>query len=252
MNIEAYGRTDVGPVRDNNEDSLLLDTEMGVFVVADGMGGHAGGEVASEMAVNAVHSVLIGQTDPDETQLVAPDTLASTDQIMAERLRYAMNQASIQIRKESEERPETRGMGTTVVAIVVDGRNAYIAHVGDSRAYLLRGGELTRLTRDHTVVQQEIDAGRLTPELARLLPHRNLLTQSVGYHGPVEPDTSHHEVQGGDVFMMCTDGLTDVLDDDRIAELMRGAAVEDLCDVLVDAALENGTQDNVTVAVVGT
>lgn len=252
MNIEAYGRTDVGPVRDNNEDSLLLDTEMGVFVVADGMGGHTAGEVASEMAVNTVHSVLIGQTDPDETQLVAPDVLASTGEVMAERLRYAMNQASIQIRKVSEERPETRGMGTTVVAIVVDGRNAYIAHVGDSRAYMLRGKELTRLTRDHTVVQQEIDAGRLTPELARLLPHRNLLTQSVGYHGPVEPDTSQHEVQPGDVFMMCSDGLTDVLDDAAIADLMRGVAVEDLCDVLVDAALENGTQDNVTVAVVGT
>ncbi len=250
MIIEAYGRTDCGPVRDNNEDALLLDTEMGVFVVADGMGGHAAGEVASDLAVKSVHQILIGSQDPDETRLVRDIDAIDSGDIMRERLRYAMNQASVQIRRLSEERPETRGMGTTVVVLAIDGERAHLAHVGDSRAYLLRDNALTLLTRDHTVVQQEIDAGRLTPELARLLPHRNILTQSVGFHGPVEPDTSTRVVQPGDVFMLCSDGLTDVLDDEGIARVMRGQAPDELADVLVEAALERGAEDNVTVAVI--
>ena len=141
---------------------------------------------------NAVglHQVLLGSQDPDETRLVRDVDVLDTSDIMRERLRYAMNQASVQIRRLSESRPETRGMGTTVVVLVVDGTQAHLAHVGDSRAYLFRRGKLQLLTRDHTVVRQEIDAGRLTPDLARLLPHRNILTQSVGFHGPVEPDSS--------------------------------------------------------------
>jgi protein phosphatase len=168
---------------------------------------------------------------------------------MRERLRYAMNQASVQIRRRSEENPDTRGMGTTVVALVLDGDRAHLAHVGDSRAYLLRDDQITRLTRDHTVVQQEIDAGRLTPELARLLPTRNILTQSVGFHGPVEPDTSTRVAKRGDVFMLCSDGLTDVLDDKALLAVMKDCRPEDLVDTLTEAALDNGAEDNVTVVV---
>lgn len=250
MQVEAYGRTDCGPVRENNEDALLLDTEMLVFVVADGMGGHAAGEIASEMAVRTVHGILVGADDPDETRLVRGDDVADAADVMRERLRYAMNQASVQIRRMSEERPETRGMGTTVVVLVLDGGVAHLAHVGDSRAYLLRDGKLTRLTRDHTVVQQEIDAGRLTPELARVLPHRNILTQSVGFHGPVEPETAHRAAKGGDVFVLCTDGLTDALDDEALTKVLAGRLPEEMADALTDAALLAGAEDNVTVAVV--
>jgi serine/threonine protein phosphatase PrpC len=250
MLVEAYGRTECGHVRDNNEDALLLDLEMGIFIVADGMGGHAAGEVASQMAVDGVHEILCGSQDPDETRLVREVDSEDASDIMRERLRYAMNQASVQIRRYSEEHAETRGMGTTVVALVLDGDRAHLAHVGDSRAYLLRRDQLTRLTRDHTVVQQEIDAGRLTPELARLLPHRNILTQSVGFHGPVEPDTSTRVVQAGDVFILCSDGLTDMLDDRALLEVMRGREPEELVDVLIEAALQAGTEDNVTVMVI--
>lgn len=252
MDVDAYGRTECGPVRDNNEDALLLDSELRIFVVADGMGGHAAGEIASDMAVKAVHEVLSTAGDPDETRLVRGDDLDDPDDVMRERLRYAMNQASIQIRRVSEERPETRGMGTTVVALVLDAGRAHLAHVGDSRAYLFRDGELTRLTRDHTVVQQEIDAGRLSPELARILPHRNILTQSVGFHGPVEPDTATRPVEAGDVFILCSDGLTDAMDDEALEDVLHGVAPEEMADVLTDAALENGAEDNVTVAVITT
>jgi protein phosphatase len=152
----------------------------------------------------------------------------------------------------SEERPDTRGMGTTVVVLVLDGDRAHLAHVGDSRAYLLREGRLQRLTRDHTVVQQEIDAGRLTPELARVLPHRNILTQSVGFHGPVEPDTASTTVRSGDVFVLCTDGLTDALDDEALSNVLRGLQPDEMADALTEAALQAGAEDNITVAVVAT
>jgi protein phosphatase len=251
MELEAYARTDVGPVREHNEDSWMVDVEHGVFVVADGMGGHAAGEVASAMATKTVHETLVGAPDPDETRLVRDHGLEDPADVLRERLRYAMNQASIRIRRESEARPETRGMGTTLVVLVVDGDQAHLAHVGDSRAYLFRQGRLIRLTRDHTVVQQEIDAGRLTPEIARCLHHRHILTQSVGYHGPVEPDTTTRVVEPGDVFVLCSDGLTDPLDDDALARIIEGTPIDMLAHVLVEEALKAGTEDNVTVVAVG-
>jgi len=250
MRFEAFGRSECGPVRDNNEDASRIDTEMGIFIVADGMGGHAAGEVASDLAVQSIHAILVGQQDPDETRLVREVKPEDPSDIMRERLRYAMNQASKEIRRLSEARPETRGMGTTVVALVLDGDRVHIAHVGDSRAYLLRDGRLQRLTRDHTIVQQEIDAGRLTPELARLLPHRNILTQSVGFHGPVEPDTSTRVVRPGDLFLLCTDGLTDALPDAEVQRLLLDTEPDDAPYQLTEAALRAGAEDNVTVVVI--
>lgn len=249
MELESYAHTDAGPVRDNNEDSFLVDREAGVFIVADGMGGHAAGEVASLMAVETIHSILVGREDPDETRLVRDVEEIDESDRLRERLRYAMNQASIAIRRESEGRPETRGMGTTVVVLVVEGDRAHLAHVGDSRAYLYRGGRLVRLTRDHTVVQQEIDAGRLTPELARLVPHKHILTQSVGFHGPVEPDTTTRVVEPGDIFVLCSDGMTDPLEDSTIAKFIEETPFEMLADKLTEEALKAGGEDNVTVLV---
>ncbi len=248
--VDAFGRTDCGPVRDNNEDALLLDPEAGIFVVADGMGGHAAGEVASDMAVRAVHDILMGAGDPDETRLVRDVESIDPADVMRERLRYAMNQASHQIRRAADANPSRRGMGTTVVVLVIDAGRAHLAHVGDSRAYLYRAGRIERLTRDHTVVQNEIDQGRLTPEQARRLPHRNILYQSVGFNGPVEPDTSTRTVQAGDVFVLCSDGLTDVLDDEAIGAVIGAHRPDALADALTETALDAGAEDNVTVAVV--
>ncbi len=251
MRLEAYARTDIGPVRERNEDSLLIDLDHGVFVVADGMGGHAGGDVASAMATETIHETLVGSPDPDETRLVRDLDLEDPADVLRERLRYAMNQASILIRREADARPEVRGMGTTLVVLVVDGDQAHLAHVGDSRAYLYRSGRLTRLTRDHTVVQQEIDAGRLTPELARLLPHKHILTQSVGFHGPVEPDTTTRMVESGDIFILCSDGVTDALDDNELARIIEATPADMLSHVLVEEALKAGGEDNITALVVG-
>lgn len=251
MQLESYACTDAGPVREQNEDAFLIDKDAGVFVVADGMGGHAAGEVASQMAVDTIHGILVGREDPDETRLVRDVEEIDESDRLRERLRYAMNQASISIRREAEGRPETRGMGTTVVVLVVEGDHVHLAHVGDSRAYLYRNGRLIRLTRDHTVVQQEIDAGRLTPELARLVPHKHILTQSVGFHGPVEPDTTTRILEPGDVFVLCSDGLTDPLDDEAVAKIIENTAFEMLAETLAEEALRAGGEDNVTVLVVG-
>jgi len=251
MNLEAYARTDAGPARETNEDSMLVDLENQLFIIADGMGGCASGEVASAMAVDALQRILVSeQEDPDQTRLVRNDEYMERSDELRELLRYGMNQASIAIRKHMELNPETRGMGTTVVVLVFESDRAHVAHVGDSRAYLVRDGRLNPLTRDHTVVQQEIDAGRLTPELARLVPHKHILTQSVGFHGPVEPDTSTRVLNHGDLFIMCSDGLTDVMDDADILRVSTQNPPDMVADALVEEALAKGTNDNVTAVVV--
>jgi protein phosphatase len=221
-----------------------------VFIVADGMGGNAAGEVASRLAVEALGAVLTGADDPDETRLVRDADLQDATESLRERLRYGMNQASVRIRREIEVYPSYSGMGTTVVALVMSEQQAHIAHVGDSRAYLYRGGRLTRLTRDHSVVQQEIDAGRLTPELARMVRHKHVLTQSVGAQGTVEPDTLTRSVTAGDVFILCSDGLTDPMDDEQIQEVVRATPADLLADTLVREALDRGGEDNVTIVVI--
>jgi serine/threonine protein phosphatase PrpC len=251
MDLEASARTDPGPVRENNEDNMLIDLEHGIFIVADGMGGHAFGEVAAQIGVDVVHRVLLqDHQDPDETRLMREVEVEDGADRLRERLRYAMNQASISIRMKSKEIPGSENMGTTLVVLVIDDDQAHLAHVGDSRAYLVRHGKLQRLTRDHTIVQQEIDAGRLTPELARLVPHKNILTQSVGFHGPVEPDSSTRFVEAGDTFILCSDGLTDALEDAQILRIAVDNPHDMLADTLVQAALSAGADDNVTVLVV--
>jgi protein phosphatase len=249
MQLDAVARTDPGPVREHNEDSFVVDLETGLFLVADGMGGHASGEIASAIAADTVQEVLLGAINPDETRLDRNMDMDDEEEIR-ERLRYSMNQASVRIRKAALENPAHTGMGTTLVVLLIEDEEAHIGHVGDSRLYLFRDDRLLRLTRDHTVVQQEIDAGRLTPELARIVPHKNILTQSIGYHGPVEPDTSTRPVEPGDVFILCSDGLTDPLNDEQLADICRETQAEDLAEVLVQSALEAGTEDNVTVVVV--
>lgn len=247
MQLEAVARTDPGPVRDRNEDYFSVDVEAGLFLVADGMGGHASGEVASAIAVETVREILLNGDDPEETDLDLK--VVDPQEEIRERLRYSMNQASLRIRKVARENPAHRGMGTTLAVLLVEGDVAHLGHVGDSRIYLFREGRLLRLTRDHTVVQQEIDAGRLTPELARVVHFKNVLTQSIGYHGPVEPDTSTRPLRQGDTFVICSDGLTDPLDDEAIGEVCKSCRPEDLADELVRHALERGGDDNVTVVV---
>ena len=247
MQLDAVARTDPGPVREANEDCFLVDVEAGLFVVADGMGGHASGEIASAIAVEAVQSVLLGEINPDETRL--DRSSMDQEEEIRERLRYAMNQASISIRQAAMANPVHTGMGTTLAVLLIEDDEAHLGHVGDSRIYLFRDDKLMRLTRDHTVVQQEVDAGTLTPELARIVPHKNILTQSVGYHGPVEPIPPRVRLKR-ETSSSCARTDSPTLDDAALADIVRSQEPEDLAEVLVQQAIENGTEDNVTVVVV--
>lgn len=247
MQIDGYAASETGPVREHNEDSWLVDVDGGLFVVADGMGGHAAGEVASRIAVDTVAEVMLGMQDPEETRLLTE--VEDPGDMLRERLRYAMNQAALNIRRAVDENPTYMGMGTTLVMVIIEEDHAHLAHVGDSRAYLIRDSRIQRLTRDHTVVQQEVDAGRLTPELARIVPHKNILTKSVGTQGPVDPDTSTRMLESGDLIVLCSDGLNDAMEDHEIEATCAQFAAEDLPEALVKQAIEQGSEDNVTVVV---
>ena len=247
MQIDGYAASETGPVREHNEDSWLVDVDGGLFVVADGMGGHAAGEVASRIAVDTVAEVMLGMQDPEETRLLTE--VEDPGDMLRERLRYAMNQAALNIRRAVDENPTYMGMGTTLVMVIIEEDHAHLAHVGDSRAYLIRDSRIQRLTRDHTVVQQEVDAGRLTPELARIVPHKNILTKSVGTQGPVDPDTSTRMLESGDLIILCSDGLNDAMEDHEIEATCAQFAAEDLPEALDKQAIEQGSEDNVTVVV---
>ena len=230
MNVEIGAQTDVGRARELNEDGYIVEEPL--FAVADGMGGHRAGEVASRMALEAIAEVT-----PDEH---GPHSLA-------ERVRAA-NRV---VHQRAAEDRDLEGMGTTVTALWMDGDEARIAHVGDSRAYLLRDGELKMLTEDHTLVQRMVSEGKLSPEEAEVHPQRSILTRALGVDEEVDVDDFTLEVSAGDRILLCTDGLTSMIGEDRIAELLRSQDdPQETADALVDAANEAGGQDNITVVVI--
>ena len=248
MQFEAFGHSAMGVTSTTNEDYFLVDPDNGLFIVADGVSTTPAGELASQMAVETVQKVLLESEDPDETRLSRD--IMDEEESLRERLRYAMGQACETLRQYGELHRECRGMSTTLTILVVEDDIAHFSHVGDSRLYLFRNERLRRLTRDHTVVQKEVDAGRLSVELAKIAPSRHVLTQSIGYQGAIEPVTSTRPVEEEDVFLLCTDGLTDVLDDSAIESLLQEHPVEELAYVLVDAAMAAGGEGNISVIAV--
>lgn len=232
-------RTDVGRVRTQNEDAYLAVPEAGAFAVADGLGGHAAGEVASRLAVRVLAD-HVGPTGPDRSPEVARKTLLA-----------ALRESNRVILEEAGRDPALRGMGTTLTALLLaDDRAWAIGHVGDSRAYRLRGGSLERLTRDHTVVQQLVERGRLTEEQARVHPRSSVLTRALGIEREVEAELYDGRARAGDRFLLCSDGLTAMVPEDRIQELLEEAGdPSEVADRLVGAANQAGGADNITVLV---
>jgi protein phosphatase len=246
MRIAA--RSDLGKVRDNNEDCLAYDARLGIVVLADGMGGLRAGEVASATAVEAVMEHLSDHAGRAADDGI-PDDLAAT-------LREALELANRRVYALSDARDEYAGMGTTLVVGVLRDARFVAAHVGDSRAYRFRGGELARLTADHSLVQLLVEQGILSPAEARRSPNRNIVTRAVGIEADVEVDVTEIDAHPGDVFLLCSDGLTDMIDDATIArfctELGRDDELAGLVDRLVDAALANGGLDNISVVALRT
>lgn len=229
---KVFQATHVGKVRRNNEDSLIV-IEPETFVVADGMGGASAGEVASSMLVDAVKNFLSTTPAPwDEVTLVKAVARANRD-----------------IWNLSLQNDDYRGMGTTATILYLDGDKAYFAHVGDSRLYRLRDGILEQVTEDHSYVESLVRRGELTEEEARVHPMKNVLTQAVGAMPEVQIDAASFTVQRDDVFLLCTDGLTNMVDDVIIAHILQNEA--NPADALIDAALDAGGKDNVSVIVVG-
>jgi serine/threonine protein phosphatase PrpC len=238
--MHVAARSDVGMVRSGNEDSFFAHAtkQGGLFIVADGMGGHAAGEVASEMAVQIVSREL--------GELYQLAGTAPREQV-AESIRGA-NRA---IYERTISESDKQGMGTTVSVLLVAGSRWLIGQVGDSRIYLLRDGALTQLTKDHSYVQEQVDAGLLTPEQARYHPYSNVITRCVGAGEEVEADTFTGDFRPGDVFLVCSDGLTGMVDDRRLQQLLLSrASAGRIVDALIAEANYRGGLDNVTAVVV--
>jgi PPM family protein phosphatase len=238
VHFTCAARTDVGIVRSGNEDNYLMLSDRGIFIVADGMGGHAAGEVASEMAVRII-SREIGSLR------------GLSDDEVGQRLREAIRAANDAIFERTLTEQDKRGMGTTATAMVLLPRRYLIAQVGDSRAYLLRRGEIFQITKDHSYVQEQVDAGLLTPEQARIHPYSNVITRCVGASVDVTADIYAGTLEAGDVVLLASDGLTGMLEDEQLARILSGdGGPQGWVDRLIAEANRRGGLDNITAIVV--
>ena len=243
--VSSWARTDVGLKREKNEDSYLIDSSLMLYMVADGMGGHAGGETASKMAVETVHETL--QEARKRGDVFSHDSGEVEDAAIVELLDNAIREASKMIYDASTERPELQGMGTTITLSLFLGKRCYIAHVGDSRLYRYRNGQgFEQLTEDHSLVAEQVKAGFITVEEAQFSRFRNIITRSVGFESTVVADTFSFVVEEGDVFLVCSDGLTGMVTDEEIYQILSSSRLENARDRLIDMANRNGGEDNIT------
>ncbi|MDJ0864693.1 MAG: Stp1/IreP family PP2C-type Ser/Thr phosphatase [Myxococcota bacterium] len=236
MILRAAAGTDVGRRRAANEDHYALAPEIGLYLVADGLGGHVAGQVASELAA--------------EASLRAVRTLEGAGTSLAEKLRYAVIAANREVHETARQRRELAGMGTTLVAVLAQDGRAALAHVGDSRAYLVRGGRIRQLTDDHSLVGELVRRREISADAAREHPQRHVLTRAVGVRPSVEPDLAELTPEANDVFVLCSDGLTGHVRDEEIARCV--TEVEDpqqAIDQLIALANQRGGDDNITVVV---
>ena len=228
MKINVAAATDIGLVRDHNEDAYLVQEPL--YVVADGMGGHLGGEVASATALETI------------ARIVADEGIGA--------LTDAVRQANRAVYERQATDVEVAGMGTTLTGVALEGSRLTIAHVGDSRAYLLRGGKLRLLTQDHSLVGEMVREGNLTEAQARVHPRRSALTRALGISGDIEVDAFEVPVQAGDRIMLCTDGLSGMIEDRRLQDILKDGEAAETCATLVSEAIANGGLDNVTAVII--
>ena len=239
MRLQAWCQTDVGLRRERNEDSFLIDESLGLFLVADGMGGHRGGEIASSLAVQTVREHVLDRTE--NARKPSPRVL----------LNDAYREASHRIYDEShrDSVDDLHGMGTTLVAIYQNGETVYIANVGDSRAYLFTQSNLWQLTEDHSLVNEQLRAGLIREKDIATFAAKNVITRSVGYEREVTCDILERNLQAGDLLLVCTDGLHGLVSDARIAEICRETEHSKIVPLCIEEAKRNGGDDNVTVLI---
>lgn len=244
MRFVSAGKSDIGRVRKVNQDAFLCDEALGLFIVADGMGGHAAGEIAAQEAVTAIHDMVARGRETVREFLANPATKEST-QAICRLLESAVQSATYLVFGMAEQKPACQGMGTTVSALLLAGAYGVTAQVGDTRIYCVRDGEAIQLTEDHTLVNWQIREGMLTPDEAARSPHRNVITRAVGNHDYVQVDTQVLPVRPGDRFLICSDGLHGYVKRNEIAEVFEGD-LPTACERLVEMANARGGRDNIT------
>jgi protein phosphatase len=230
-----YARTHIGLVRRKNEDSCFAAEVKGGFfaIVADGMGGHSGGEVASGIVIDTARALLLDK---------APYCLDQED------VRRLLVEANRNVLEKAGENRALKGMGSTATLVFICGKQAIIGHVGDSRAYLFRGAQLSQLTKDHSYVQILVENGYITQEEALVHPHRNIITRAIGTESELEPDVWTDELLAGDVLLLCSDGLSNAVSDEKIAGILQ-SGIPEAADRLIEASLAAGGPDNVSVVI---
>jgi serine/threonine protein phosphatase PrpC len=249
-NIHFWAATDVGRVRDHNEDNFLVDKALNLFVVADGMGGHAAGEIASAVAVNTLRDVVSKNKDLIEAFREGSQIASARD--ITSLMEHAVQKACAEIFAKAQDDPEKRGMGTTLSALLIITNRGFIAHVGDSRIYLLRGGRVVQLTEDHSLVNELIKRGKITFAQAESSPYKNAVTRAVGVYESVEVDTIDFDVLPGDQFLLASDGLTAYLKEDEIVPTIDkvDGDVKRVTSEFIELANRRGGKDNITNIVV--
>lgn len=245
MRITSCGMTDVGMKRGHNEDNYLINEELNLFVVADGMGGHAGGEYASAICVNTIEEIVTSM------ELMGGEPVDSDDpvEVARERLRYAIRLAGRRIFEKATEEPEYHGMGTTAVCVLIEAGNAYIAHVGDSRVYLCREGRCEQVTEDHSLVNHKVKLGLITAEEAKTHKMKNVITRSLGYQEDVEVDVQVRAVRRNDRFLLCSDGLSGYFEEEELGQLLSGLGPQEAARRLIELSCERGGDDNITAVI---
>ncbi|MEW6704386.1 MAG: Stp1/IreP family PP2C-type Ser/Thr phosphatase [Pseudomonadota bacterium] len=243
MSFEFFSAVDTGRARSNNEDSVAVDEAARLAVLADGMGGYNAGEVASGMLTSFIKAEL--------GRWLQEASASATDAEVRRAMDICVDNANRAIFNAANSNPQYAGMGTTLVLAVFRDNRLLVGHVGDSRAYRLRGGKLAQITRDHSLLQEQIDAGLITPEQAAFSANKNLVTRAVGVEDTVLLETHLHEIQPGDLYLLCSDGLSDMLDDEAIAQVLQmHDSVAEAGTALIDAANDAGGKDNIAVVLV--
>jgi len=246
VRLSAEGKTDKGLSRKNNEDNLCLDPGTGLFAVADGVGGAASGEVASRVAMEVLRDHIRMTAPHNENRLDGPDRTEGLKRITA-----GIRLANKAVWDASKNDPALRGMGTTLAAVMIEGSWMGIAHVGDSRVYLIRAGVMTQLTEDHSLVAEQVKAGLITKEDAEVSSMRNVITRALGQEGAIDVDTSEIALMDGDRVVLCTDGLTTMVPDRSIlSTVLSHDNPGESCSALVDLANKGGGRDNITVVLI--
>ncbi len=246
--IRFWPLTDVGRVRDHNEDSFLVDKKMQLFVVCDGMGGHAAGEVASSMAARTVRDALSAERDAIDA-FVSEDA-STTRKDLLRLMEASVQRACSEVHQEGVRDESKRGMGTTLDALLVVGRRGFIAHVGDARIYLYRQGAVHQLTEDHSLINELLKRGRLTKEQIGKVSYKNAVTRAVGVYESVEIDVFDFDILPGDRFLLCSDGLHEYLEESELQKLFEDIPEEELTQHLIQLANDRGGKDNITALVV--